>query len=228
MPPEPESPQVVMLPEVDRTDEIYARAIELAYGPSRRQARLQLVLNALYYTSLVALVGWIFSMAIDREPPVRQITREVVNTGKQVHVGDRLLIRGVRVRDRSCEITRRWWIVDGAGRRLDFEPERFDAYGPLGREEEVIGPFIRSTRCPAEAGFSEWWPTTAIRSSGRSDGRYHDPSAAGIRDPAADARFMTCAPVEQDLTVVIALLALMAGIIIGNRTAPKDPPAGSD
>lgn len=35
---------------------------------------------------------------------------------------------------------------------------------------------------------------------------------------------MTCAPVEQDLTVVIALLALMAGIIIGNRTAPKDPP----
>ena len=64
MPPKTEPPQVVMLPEVDRTDEIYARAIELAYGPSRRQARLQLVLNALYYTSLVALVGWIFSMAI--------------------------------------------------------------------------------------------------------------------------------------------------------------------
>lgn len=30
MPPKPEPPQVVMLPEVDRTDEIYARAIELA------------------------------------------------------------------------------------------------------------------------------------------------------------------------------------------------------
>ncbi len=142
MPPQTEPPQVVMLPEVDRTDEIYARAIELAYGPSRRQARLQLVLNALYYSALISLIGWIFSMAIDREPPVRQITREVVNPGKQVRVGDRLLIHGVRLRDRSCEITRRWWIVDGAGRRLDFEPERFDAYGDLGREEEVIGPFI--------------------------------------------------------------------------------------
>lgn len=47
MPPKSEPPQVVMMPEVDRTDEIYARAIELAYGPSRRQARVQLVLNVL-------------------------------------------------------------------------------------------------------------------------------------------------------------------------------------
>ncbi|SFJ67362.1 hypothetical protein SAMN02799642_05120 [Methylobacterium brachiatum] len=142
MPPKPEPMQVTMLPEVDRTDEIYARAIELAYGPSKRQARLQLVLNGLYYSTLLFVVGWIFSMAIDRDPPVRQVSREVVNPGKLVRPGERLLIRGVRERSRSCEITRRWWLVDGAGRRLDYEAERFDAYGPLGREEEVIGPFI--------------------------------------------------------------------------------------
>ncbi|MCZ2932296.1 hypothetical protein NYY71_19260, partial [Acinetobacter baumannii] len=64
MPPKPEPMQVTMLPEVDRTDEIYARAIELAYGPSQRQARLQLVLNGLYYSTLLFVVGWIFAMAI--------------------------------------------------------------------------------------------------------------------------------------------------------------------
>lgn len=36
---------------------------------------------------------------------------------------------------------------------------------------------------------------------------------------------MTCPPVTQDLTVVIALLAFMGGLIVGNRMAPKDPPA---
>ncbi|MBP2495370.1 hypothetical protein ABID82_002297 [Methylobacterium sp. PvP062] len=33
---------------------------------------------------------------------------------------------------------------------------------------------------------------------------------------------MTCAPIEQDLSLVWALLAFLAGIILGNRTAPKD------
>ena len=142
MPRKTEPTQVTMLPEVDRTDEIYARAIELAYGPSRRQARVQVVLNVLYYGMLLFVIGWFLSMAIDREPPVRQVSREVVNPDKQVRVGERLLIHGVRERARSCEITRRWWLVDGGNRRTDYEAERFDAYGPLGREEEVIGPFI--------------------------------------------------------------------------------------
>jgi hypothetical protein len=30
--------------------------------------------------------------------------------------------------------------------------------------------------------------------------------------------------VSQDMTLVIALLAFLAGVILGNRTAPKDPP----
>lgn len=32
-------------------------------------------------------------------------------------------------------------------------------------------------------------------------------------------------PDAQDLSLVWALLAFLAGIILGNRTAPKDPPA---
>jgi hypothetical protein len=32
-------------------------------------------------------------------------------------------------------------------------------------------------------------------------------------------------PDAQDLSLVYALIALLVGLIIGNRTAPKDPPA---
>ncbi|MBP1179953.1 hypothetical protein JOE48_001917 [Methylobacterium sp. PvR107] len=37
---------------------------------------------------------------------------------------------------------------------------------------------------------------------------------------------MTCPPASQDMTLVIALAAFLAGVILGNRTAPKDPPPG--
>lgn len=135
-------PQVRMLHEEDRTDQIYARAIELAYGPSRRAKNVERVLNVLYWGAITAAFAWVMSMVIDREPPVRQLTREIVNPGKQVRPGERLLIQGSRVRARQCELTRRWWIIDGMGRRLDFEPERFDAYGEVGSETEIIGPFV--------------------------------------------------------------------------------------
>ena len=140
-------PQVRMLHDEDRTDQIYARAIELAYGPSRRQANTQRVLNFFYYTGVLFAVGWIFSMAIDREIPVRVGAREVQNLGKRVAPGERLLVRSARTRTRSCELTRRWTIIDGDGRRFDFEPERFDAYGPVTPldgppEVETTGPTI--------------------------------------------------------------------------------------
>jgi len=40
--------------------------------------------------------------------------------------------------------------VDGAGRRLDYEAEHFDAYGDLGREEETIGPVIPVDAMPGK------------------------------------------------------------------------------
>jgi len=41
-------------------------------------------------------------------------------------------------------------VVAGAGRRLDYEPEHFDAYGDLGREEETIGPVIPLDAMPGK------------------------------------------------------------------------------
>ncbi|GJD30061.1 hypothetical protein PMNALOAF_1304 [Methylobacterium adhaesivum] len=41
-------------------------------------------------------------------------------------------------------------VVVGAGRRLDYEPEHFDAYGDLGREEETIGPVIPIDAMPGK------------------------------------------------------------------------------
>jgi hypothetical protein len=121
--------------------DLYARALSLSHGPRKTPMHMH-VANLLYWGMIAVAFGWVFSMTIDREIPVRQISREIVSPNRQVHVGERLLIHGVRERKRSCEIARRWWIVDGAGRRIDFETERFDAYGPLGREEEVVGPYI--------------------------------------------------------------------------------------
>ena len=42
-------------------------------------------------------------------------------------------------------------LMDGAGRRLDYEAEHFDAYGDLGREEETIGPTIPLDAMPGRA-----------------------------------------------------------------------------
>ncbi|WP_148291093.1 hypothetical protein [Methylobacterium sp. B1] len=134
--------EIAQLPELDRTDAIYARAFELAQGPSRRPPRGQFVLNILYYGLLLTAFAWVSSMTIDRELPVHQISREIVNPNRQVRVGERLAIKGVRDRVRQCELTRRYWLVDGSGRRIDFEPEHFDAYGALGRETEIVGPMI--------------------------------------------------------------------------------------
>ncbi|GJE77303.1 hypothetical protein [Methylorubrum suomiense] len=127
---------------IDINDKIYAQAIQLAYGPSRRRSVGDRFANLLYWAALLGIGGWFFAMAIDRTPPVKQIVREVVNEGGRVRIGERLLIHGIRVRERQCELVRRWWLVDGAGRRIDYQPEPFDAYGPVGREEETFGPYI--------------------------------------------------------------------------------------
>lgn len=128
--------------EVELTDRIYRQAIELGFGPKQRPPLGERALTFLYWLLILAAFGWIFSMAIDREPPVKQTSRDVVNEGRRVRVGERLLVKGSRVRTRQCELTRRWWVIDGGGRRLDFEPERFDAYGEVGQETEIIGPVI--------------------------------------------------------------------------------------
>lgn len=128
--------------ELESDSLMFARAMELAYGPSRRQSMGERTLSVLYWAIMLAGLGWLFSMAIDRDVPVKQVSREIVNENKQVVVGTRLLIKGSRVRSKQCELTRRWWVIDGGGRRLDFEPQHFDAYGEVGDEVEITGPHI--------------------------------------------------------------------------------------
>jgi hypothetical protein len=133
--------------DLDASDKIYARAIELAYGPSRRKPMSERVVSALHWGMILAAFGWIFSMVVDRDLPVQIGAREVINAGKKVAAGERLLVRSARRRIRSCELTRRWTIIDGEGRRFDYEPERSDAYGPItppeaAPEVETAGPVI--------------------------------------------------------------------------------------
>ncbi|MFC7663680.1 hypothetical protein ACFQWF_14600 [Methylorubrum suomiense] len=64
---------------IDINDKIYAQAIQLAYGPSRRRSVGDRFANLLYWAALLGIGGWFFAMAIDRTPPVKQIVREVVN-----------------------------------------------------------------------------------------------------------------------------------------------------
>ena len=53
-----------------------------------------------------------------------------------------MLVRAKRQRYRQCEFTRRFSIVDGIGKRHDFAPESFDAYGPIGLDEDSNGPIV--------------------------------------------------------------------------------------
>lgn len=128
--------------ELETDSLMFAKAIELAYGPSRRPSYPERLLSYAYWAAVLCGLGWLFSMAIEREPPVKQTQREVINENRQVMVGQRLLIKGTHVRSKQCELTRRWWIIDGGGRRLDFEPQHFDAYGEVGTEDEITGPHI--------------------------------------------------------------------------------------
>lgn len=110
-------PQDRMLHETDRTDEVYSHAFAAAPSPTRRQARVQHALNIVYYGIIGIAIAWIFSLAIDRAPPVKTGQRKVMNPEKKVVQGTRLLVRSSRNRLQSCELTRRWAVIGGGGRR---------------------------------------------------------------------------------------------------------------
>ena len=120
-------------------------------------------LTWIYWALILAAIGWLFSMAIDRFYPVSIGVRKVLNADGKVMPGERLLVQSARRRSRLCELTRRWWVVDGDGRRFDYEPERFDAYGPLtppGEPDEIekSGPMIPLDAMP---GRGRWYSVLA-------------------------------------------------------------------
>ncbi|KQP11138.1 hypothetical protein ASF28_08830 [Methylobacterium sp. Leaf99] len=148
-------------PGLEPVEDIFSQAIRLTFAPSQRIGHLMRVLNAMYWGAVLFVLAWVFSMAIDRTVPVEIGPRVVVN--HQVHPGERLLVSSTRNRTRQCEMSRRWYVVDGSGRRIDYEPEHFDAYGPLTPpgeppEREATGPVIPLDAMPGKA---KWISTLA-------------------------------------------------------------------
>lgn len=143
----PVPPQIEHVP--DNLD-LYADALRITLQQPRRPPISQMLANALYWLTLGGIMLWVFVMAIDREPPVVFVKREVVNEGKQVAQGEQIRVQSTRVRRRQCELTRRWAVIDGVGRRIDYEPEHFDAYGEIGDEPDtdITGPVVTLDAAP--------------------------------------------------------------------------------
>lgn len=116
--------------EIDADAEFVAKAVSILSGPHRPTTIIMRAANPVYYGLVLALLGWIVAMALDTQPPVKVLYRTILTP--EVRAGDKLQVRTRRIRQRQCELSRRFVIVDGIGRRFDFEPEKFDAYGPIG------------------------------------------------------------------------------------------------
>ncbi|MFY9292816.1 MAG: hypothetical protein WAP03_19295 [Methylorubrum rhodinum] len=146
---------------MELTDRIYSRAIELGFGPSNRPPMADRIATWAYYGAIVLFMTWVASMAFDRALPVEFTSREVVNPGGRVMQGEQLQVRSGRKRRRVCELTRRWTVIDGAGRRHEYDPQHYDAYGPATGSEietDVNGPTIPLDAVP---GQGRWFVTLA-------------------------------------------------------------------
>ena len=134
-------PQLVPKDDVD----LYARALALSAAP-RKTPIHERVLNSIYWGGILLLVSWFFAMATDRSPPIQWISRDIVNHERKVAKGERIMLKATRTRSRMCELVKRQSLIDGSGRRTDYEAERFDAYGavtPLDKPEtDITGPII--------------------------------------------------------------------------------------
>ncbi|MEE7476525.1 hypothetical protein [Methylobacterium hispanicum] len=116
------------------------------------------------------------------------------------------------------------------GLRLENEPECFDAYGPIEREDEIIGPSIPLDATPGRgrllgAVAYDCNPLQRARLVNRGHA-----AGPGVRDPAAGPA-VTCPALDQDLSAVVALACLLAGLIIGGAVAAREitaelPPQG--
>ena len=142
-------PQLVPTDDVD----LYARALALSVAP-RKTPIHQRILNGIYWGAILVLIGWFLAMAADRKPPIEWVSRIIVNPGGRVAQGERIQLRATRYRTRLCELVKRKSLIDGSGRRTDFEPERFGAYGPLTSpgqpETDITGPTIPLDAVPGQ------------------------------------------------------------------------------
>lgn len=131
--------------------DLYAQALMLSTQPRAIPVR-QRLMNVLYWTAVLAAFAWVVSMAADRDPPVDFNSREIANEGLKVAPGQQILVRAERTRDRTCPLIKRQGVIDGKGRREDYEPEVFDAYGPVTPSDkpeiDITGPTLRLDAYP--------------------------------------------------------------------------------
>lgn len=140
-------------PGLEPTDDVhlYAKALELSQLVDARKAPIhERVLNLVYWIAMLAVLGWLAALAFDRDPPVRWVKREIINPDGRIAQGETIQLRATRTRHRLCELTKRQTLIDGAGRRFDYEPEHFDAYGPIttAPETDITGPAIPLDAAP--------------------------------------------------------------------------------
>lgn len=143
----PVPPQISELPG---NEDLFADALRITLHQPRKTPIQSQLANAIYWAVLGGIGLWVFSMAIDREVPITFVRREIINPEKQVEQGQQILVKSSRVRRRQCELTRRWAVIDGVGRRIDYEPEHFDAYGEVADEPDVdiTGPVVTLDAAP--------------------------------------------------------------------------------
>lgn len=132
------------LRELARTDRFYGKALQILVGPGWWMATAMRVASIAYWIAIVLALGWLFAMAIDREPPIEILSRELLTDA--VHPGEAIKVRFNVRRDRICRTETTWIFFDGNGEYRRFGPVAIEAGGPVGPDQ-----FTRSWTVPANA-----------------------------------------------------------------------------
>lgn len=119
--------------EVSSDERFYARAFKVMVGPGWLMASAMRVASIAYWIGMLGVLGWLFAMAIDRQPPTEVLSRELLT--EKVVAGDPIKVRFHIRRNRICRTESTWIFFDGAGEYRRFGPVGIEASGPLGPDE---------------------------------------------------------------------------------------------
>lgn len=132
------------LREIAATDRFYGKALKALVGPGWWMATAMRVASITYWLAIVGALGWMLSQALDRDPPVEILSRELLT--ERVAVGDPVKVRYNVRRDRSCRTETTWIFFDGQGEYRRFGPVAIEAGGPVGPDS-----FTKSWTVPGNA-----------------------------------------------------------------------------
>uniref|UniRef100_A0A9E8A184 Uncharacterized protein n=1 Tax=Bosea sp. NBC_00436 TaxID=2969620 RepID=A0A9E8A184_9HYPH len=130
--------------DVARIDRFYGQALKALVGPGWWMATIIRVASIAYWVAMVLALGWLVAQALDREPPVEVLSRELLT--EKIAAGDSVKVRFHVRRDRTCRTESTWIFFDGQGEYRRFGPVGIEASGPLGPDT-----FVRSWTVPANA-----------------------------------------------------------------------------